>query len=97
MSVQHIVWCKFNDGVTEEQIAEHLKNIRSMPEHISFIEKIEVGENFTDRARGFTHGVIVTLPDRGSLPRYLEHDYHVKVSTPIKQDGELMVMDFEVP
>ena len=41
-------------------------------------------------------GLIVSLPDRESLPRYLEHPYHVEVATPLKEDAELMAMDIEV-
>ena len=96
MAVQHMVWCKFNDGVTPERVAEHIGNLKTLADRIDFVSKVEVAENFTDRARGFSVGAIVTLPDRDSLPAYIEHPVHVEVATPLKADAELMVMDIEV-
>jgi len=96
MTVQHMVWCKFKDDIGPERIAEHVAKLKTLPAGIDFVQKIEIGENFTDRAKGFNVGLIVSLPDRESLPRYLEHPYHVEVATPLKEDAELMAMDIEV-
>ncbi len=96
MPVQHMVWCKFHDGITAEQISEHVAGLKALPDHIPFVEKVEVGENFTDRARRYTLGIIVTLPDPASLPAYIDHEYHVGVATPLKRDAELMAMDIDV-
>lgn len=95
MSVYHMVWIKFHDGVSDERISEHLENLRSMPEKIDNIWDVRVGPNFTDRARGFTHGLIVTVGNREALTEYLEHPHHVAIATPLKADAELMAMDFE--
>jgi hypothetical protein len=52
---------------------------------------------FTDRARGFTHGIIVTAPDRALLSEYLKHPAHVPVAEALKSDlADLLVMDIEV-
>ncbi|MCH2376676.1 MAG: Dabb family protein [Planctomycetes bacterium] len=96
MAVQHMVWAKFNDGVGPERIAEHIAKVKTLADEIDFVQKVEVGENFTDRSKGFNVGLIVTLPDRESLPTYLEHPYHVEVATPLKADAELMALDIEV-
>ena len=96
MAVQHMVWCRFNDGVSAERIQEHVERLKTLPDGVPFVQKVEVGENFTDRARGFTHGIIVTLPDRESLPKYIEHPFHVEIAIPLKADAEVMAMDMEV-
>lgn len=95
MAVHHMVWIKFHDGVSTGRIAEHLDNLATMDQHIPAIVSAAVGENFTDRARGFTHGLIVTVETRDDLPRYLQHPHHVKIATPLKEDAELMAMDIE--
>ena len=95
MAVQHIVWLKFNDGVGAERIDEHLRALATLPEAIAEITGFSIGENFTDRARGYTHGLIVTLGSRDDLPRYIEHPRHQQVAGALRQDAELLVMDYE--
>ena len=95
MAVHHMVWIKFHEGVSAERIAEHIHNLATMDEQIPAIQATAVGENFTDRAKGFTHGLIVTVETREDLPRYLQHPHHVKIATPLREDAELMAMDIE--
>jgi hypothetical protein len=55
------------------------------------------GETFTDRAGGLTHCVVVTLPDRASLPAYLQHPEHLAVLGTLKPDlADVRAMDIEV-
>jgi len=95
MAVYHMVWMKFHEGVSEERINEHLTNLKNMPEHIDEVQAVAVGKNFTDRAKGFTHGLLVTVANRGALPAYLNHPHHVEIATPLKEDAELMAMDVD--
>jgi hypothetical protein len=59
---------------------------------------IECGASYTpDRAGGLTHCILVTLPDRGALPRYLEHPAHVPIADALVADiAELRVMDLDL-
>jgi hypothetical protein len=95
MAVDHMVWIRFHEGVGEDRIAEHLANLRSLAQRVPAVQDLRVGANFTDRARGFTHGLIVTVADRDALQQYLEHPDHVAVAGPLKEDAELMAMDIE--
>ena len=96
MPVEHMVWIKFKDGVGAERKAEHVRNLAALGETVPAIESIRVGENFTDRARGFTHGLVVTVATRADLPRYLNHPKHVEAAGPMKEDAaEVMAMDIE--
>jgi len=95
MAVYHMVWMKFHDGVDDEAVTRHMDNLAAMAEHIEVIRSVHVGENFTDRARGFTHGLIVEVDTREDLPTYLQHPHHVEIATPLKEDAELMAMDIE--
>jgi len=61
------------------------------------VESIEAGPSYTDRAGGLTHCIIVSLPDRASLPLYLEHPAHVPVADALVADiAELRVMDLDL-
>jgi hypothetical protein len=93
--VEHMVWIKFHDNVTAQRRQQHLEGLRSLPGRVPGIIELAVGENFTDRARGFTHGLLVRLKDRAALKTYAEHPEHVAVAAPLRQDAELMAMDIE--
>jgi len=93
--VEHMVWIRFHDGVSEERIAEHMAGLAGLAETVPGIEALSVGENFTDRSGGFTHGVLVRLESPEALRRYLEHPEHVKVAGPLKEDAEVRAMDIE--
>jgi hypothetical protein len=96
MAVEHMVWIRFKDGVTAERIDNHLRGLRALPDKIAGIVNLCVGENFTDRAAGHTHGLLVTFDNRAALEHYLPHAEHLAVAGPLKEDAaSLMAMDFE--
>ena len=95
MAVLHIVWVKFHPEVAQERIDGHLSALESLPGAIPEITGFSIGENFTDRAGGFTHGLVVTLGSRADLQRYIDHEHHVTVAGALREDAELLVMDYE--
>ena len=95
MPVNHMVWIKFNEGTTPAAIEEHLAGLRSLPDHVPGILSLKLGSNFTERARGFTHGMMVLLTDRDALAAYAVHPAHVAVASRLVKDGEVMALDFD--
>ncbi|MAX24866.1 MAG: stress protein [Phycisphaeraceae bacterium] len=95
MPVQHMVWIKFREEITEARQEEHLAGLRSLESKIPGILHLSVGKNFTDRAQGFTHGLLVTLQSKEALEVYAPHPEHVAVAGPLREDAVLMAMDFE--
>lgn len=93
--VEHMVWIKFNDGVSAQRKIEHLDGLRALRGKIAGISALKAGENFSPRSQGFTHGLSVTFESRAALEVYAKHPEHVAVAGPLRQDAELMVMDFE--
>ena len=97
MVVRHVAWLKFKDGVSPERIEQHMTACRSLRGRVPVVQNLECGPNLTDRAGGFTHGIIVSLPDRDALPAYLAHPDHLPVAEALVADvAELRVMDLEV-
>ncbi len=97
MAVEHMVWIKFNDDVPPARAEKHLAGLAGLAETVPGIEHLAVGPNLTDRADGFTHGLIVRLESRAALQRYLEHPDHVAVAAPLKNDATLRALDIESP
>jgi hypothetical protein len=84
-------------GVTEERIKQHLAACRTLPAKVPVMIDLQCGPNFTDRAAGYTHGIVVTLPSPDAIAEYLEHPEHIKVVEPLREDvADLLVMDIEV-
>jgi hypothetical protein len=95
MPVNHLVWIKFRPGVAAEQVQDHLKALHALRSEIPDILDLTLGANFTDRANGFTHGLVVTLRDKAALSAYAVHARHVEVAAALRRDGELLVLDYE--
>lgn len=96
MIVEHMVWLKFRDDLPPERIERTMNLLRELTDHVPGIVRLYAGKNFTDRARGFTHGLLVTLESREALETYRTHPEHVKVVQILKEDtSDIMAMDFE--
>jgi Stress responsive A/B Barrel Domain len=97
MALRHVAWLRFLDGVSPERIENHLEACRALVGRVPAVENLECGPNLSDRAEGFTHCIIVSLPDRDALLAYLDHPEHVPVAAALVADlAELRVMDVEV-
>lgn len=96
MAVRHVAWLKFKDGTAPDRIEQHMANCRSLERSVPEVERLECGANFSDRAGGFTHGIVVSVADRDALDRYLKHPSHIPVADALVADlEELRVMDIE--
>ena len=95
MAVNHMVWLKFNEGVAQSRKDDHIDALRSLRGPIPGIVDLTLGENFTDRANGYSHALVVTLVDRAALGVYAAHPHHVEVASALRQDAQLLVMDYE--
>ena len=95
MPVQHIVWMKFNEDVAGERIDQHLAALSELKSEVPGVLDLSLGENFTDRAEGYTHGLVVTLEDKPALESYAKHPFHVEVATALRRDAALLALDYE--
>jgi stress responsive alpha/beta barrel protein len=97
MTAKHIAWFRFKEGIHEQRIARHMTAVRSLANLVPEVLSVECGASYTDRAGGLTHCIVVTLPDRSALPRYLEHPDHVPIAEALVADiAELRVMDLDL-
>ena len=97
MGARHIAWLKFKPEVSPAQIEAHLARCRALVGAVPAVQNLECGASYTDRARGFTHAIIVSLASRETLPDYLNHPAHIPVGEALKADlADLLVMDIEV-
>jgi len=61
------------------------------------IADLSIGANFSDRTKGYTHGLVVRFTDRSALETYCPHPEHQRVLqnfiNPIRAD--VLAFDYE--
>ena len=95
MAVAHIVWMKFKDNVSRAKLDEHLAALASLKDRVPGISELTLGENFTDRADGCTHGLVAVFEDKAALEVYTTHPRHIEIAKRLREDAHLLVMDYE--
>ncbi len=95
MAVVHSVWIRFRPDINAATAQQHMDALASLTNIVDCITRLTLGENFTDRADGFTHAMTVELPSKADLTKYATHPQHVEIATALKRDADVMAMDYE--
>ena len=95
---RHFVFFKFKEGTPAKEITRIEKEFAALPSKIDTITGFEWGINISpeDKAKGFTHGFMVTFKDKKGLEVYMPHPDHkafVKGLLPHVED--VFVFDFQ--
>src|SRR5215475_9159441 len=95
--VEHIVLFRWTEEANQEAIDRAIAGLRELKGKIAGIVDLSCGENFSDRARGYTHGLAVRFTDRAALEAYGPHPEHQRVVqnfiNPIR--AEVLAFDYE--
>lgn len=96
--VEHIVLLRWNETASPEAINAVMTELRGLKDKIPGIVDVSSGVNFSERGKGFTHGLVFHFKDRASLEAYLPHPEHQRVVqkllSPIRADT--IIFDYEV-
>ena len=96
MAVEHLGWFKLKDGVTPDEKAAMFAALRALPQTISGIEHLAVGDDFSGRSRGFGVGLIVHFVSRAALEVYGPHPDHTAFAEDFKHLwDDVQALDFE--
>lgn len=74
--VDHLVLFAVNDDASAEDVEDLLASIRDLRGSIPNVMDLSVGEDFSGRAKGYTHGLFVRLRTADDLQAYLDHPDH---------------------
>ena len=94
MALEHMVWLTPKAGVDDAKMEEILASIRALT-HVPGVMAISAGGNITDRAKGATHGVLVTLESADDLSGYLGHPDHQAVGAVLREHCDVLALDYE--
>lgn len=96
--IEHIVLFKWTDGASQEAVDNVVAELRHLKDKIPGIVDLSCGTNFSDRAKGYTHGLVVRFKDRAALDVYGPHPEHQRVVqqfiSPIRAD--VLALDYEI-
>ena len=78
--LRHMVLFKFKSDASEEKVQEVVDAFAALPEKIDTIYDFEKGTDVSveGKAKGFTHGFMVTFKSEADLKIYLPHPAHKK-------------------
>ena len=97
--LRHFGVFKFNEDVSEEQIAECFEVMQAMVGKIPGLLSMENGPYQSDEGldQGYTHGFIMTFDSIASRDAYLPHPIHESVKEAVVPHlKDIIVFDFEV-
>ena len=94
MAIQHLVWLKQKQHVSDEEMSDLLSKIRQLSS-LDGVVSITAGTNFTDRANGYTHGVSVVLESQSALESYLSSPDHQALGGSIQALCDLLALDYD--
>lgn len=96
--IMHIVLFRWTEEATPDAIRRAIQELRELKTKVPGILEISCGENFSDRSKGFTHGLVVRFTDRAALDQYGPHPEHQRVVhehiSPIRAD--VLAVDYEL-
>jgi hypothetical protein len=97
--IHHVVLFRFNDGVTDAQVAEAGAALAGLAGRIGEIRRIAFGRNQAAGAAEWPWVLVVLLDDMDAVERYAAHPAHVdvvqRVLAPIR--AARLAVDVEVP
>jgi len=96
--VEHIVLFELKPETTPEQVGAMEAGLQMLATEIPGIIGLTFGENFSDRNKGSTHGLVVRFTDRAALEVYIPHPAHQSVVEELVRPilDEIIVVDYEI-
>jgi hypothetical protein len=95
--IEHILLLRWAEHASQEAIDTALAELRKLKDKIPGILDVSCGQNFSERAKGYTHGLVLRFTNRAALDGYFPHPEHQRVVqtfiSPIRADS--LVLDYE--
>lgn len=77
--VDHLVFFTAREDASASDVEDLVESLRALEDKIPSTVSLSVGENFSPRSGGYTHGLFARFQDREGLQEYLEHPEHLAV------------------
>src|SRR5215471_11375474 len=96
--IEHVARFRWKEEASQEAIDNALAELRKLKGKIPGLVDVSSGTNFSERAKGYTHVLIMRFADRSALQAFGPHPEHQRVAqnfvSPIRADS--LVLDYEL-
>ena len=93
--IDHLVFIAVKEDASPEDVEDLISSIRGLRDTVPGVVDLTVGENFSERSGGYTHGLFVRFEGREDLQRYMEHPDHLAVVEKLDRITTRIVADYE--
>ncbi len=93
--IDHLVFVATREGASREDVEDLISSIWGLKESVPGVADLTVGENFSERSGGYTHGIFVRFESREDLQGYLKHPHHLAVVQKLDALTTRIVVDYE--
>lgn len=77
--IDHLVLFAAREDISPEDLTDLVSSARALKDSVPGVLELTVGEDFSGRGGGYTHGLFARFEDRDGLQGYLTHPEHGKV------------------
>jgi Stress responsive A/B Barrel Domain len=93
--IDHLVFLAAREDASPEDIEDLISSIRVLRDTVPGVVDLSVGENFSERSGGYTHGLFVRFESIEDLQEYLKHPNHLAVVEKLDRLTTRIVVDYE--
>ncbi len=93
--IDHLVFLAAREDASPEDIEDLISSIRGLKDTVPSVVDLSVGENFSERSGGYTHGIFVRFESREGLQEYMRHPDHLAVVEKLDTFTTRIVVDYE--
>ena len=93
--IDHLVFVATRDDASTEDVEDLIASIRKLKDTVPSVVDLSVGENFSPRSGGYTHGIFVRLETAEDLQGYMKHPDHLAVAEKLDALTTRIVVDYE--
>jgi Stress responsive A/B Barrel Domain len=93
--IDHLVFLVAREDASPEDIEDLISSIRGLKDTVPGVVDLTVGENFSERSGGYTHGIFVRFESREDLQGYMKHPDHLAVVEKLDALTTRIVVDYE--
>ena len=93
--IDHLVFVAVRENAAPEDVDDLVSSIRGLKDTVPSVVDLTVGENFSERSGGYTHGIFVRFESREGLQQYMKHPDHLAVVEKLDALTTRIVVDYE--
>ena len=93
--IDHLVFLAVREDAPPEDVEDLISSIRGLKDTVPGVVDLTVGENFSGRSGGYTHGIFVRFESVEDLQGYMKHPDHLAVVEKLDRLTTRIVADYE--